>query len=79
MLLDIQKENNPIYEELINDMLITYFDRCAPDQVRLFIKYIPFIKRIDLLLDLINKQYPYNKETDMKDGAKLYKFSNNIE
>ena len=55
-------------------MLISYFEYCAPDQIRLIIKYIPLDKRIDLLLDMINKQYPYNKEADMKEGATLYKF-----
>ena len=75
----MREENDTTSEELIDDMLITYLDRCASDQVRSFIKYITFDKRIDLLLDLINKQYPYNKEIDMKDGAKLYKFVSNNE
>ena len=79
ILSKIRQENDTTSEELIDDMLITYLDRCASDQVRSFIKYITFDKRIDLLLDLINKQYPYNKEIDMKDGAKLYKFVSNNE
>ena len=55
---------------------MSYLDRCASDQIRTFIKYLLFDKKIDLLIELINKQYPYNKEADMKDGVRLYKFAN---
>ena len=61
-------------EEMIVEMIVAYLDRCASDQVYSFIKYIPFNKKIELLIELINKQYPYNKETDMKEGSRLYKF-----
>jgi hypothetical protein len=78
ILTKIREENNTTCEEIIDDMLIDYSDRCAPDQIKPFIKYIPFIRKIDLLLELINKQYQYNKTVDMKDGSRLYKFVNNI-
>jgi hypothetical protein len=79
ILLKIKEENSASSEKLVRDMLISYFEYCAPDQIRLIIKYIPLDKRVDLLLDMINKQYPYNKEADMKEGAKLYKFVYNNE
>ena len=78
ILTKIREENNTTCEEIIDDMLIDYSDRCAPDQIKPFIKYIPFIRKIDLLLELVNKQYQYNKTVDMKDGSRLYKFVNNI-
>jgi hypothetical protein len=79
ILSKLREENEISSEEIIDDMIIAYLDRCASDQVYSFIKYIPFSKKFDLLTDLINKQYPYNKETDMKEGSRLYKFVCNSE
>ena len=79
ILSKLREENVVSSEEIIDDMIISYLDRCPSDQVRTFIKYIPFCKKFDLLSDLINKQYPYNKETDMKEGSRLYKFVCNSE
>jgi len=79
ILSKLREENEVSNEEIIDDMIISYLDRCPSDQVRTFIKYIQFTKKFDLLTDLINKQYPYNKETDMKEGSRLYKFVCNSE
>ena len=74
VLSKFREENDVSSEEMIDDMTIAYLDCCASTQVRSIIKYVPFNKKIDLLIELINKQYPYNKETDMKEGSRLYKF-----
>jgi hypothetical protein len=76
ILTNIRQQNDISSEDIIDDMIIKYSDRCAPDQIKPFINYISFTKKIDLLLELINKQYMYNNEADMKEGATLYNYAN---
>jgi hypothetical protein len=64
------------HENLINDMLISYSDRCAPDQLKQFILALTFAQRIDILLVLIDDKYRGNNEADMKEGAKLFRAMN---
>ena len=64
------------HENLINDMLISYSDRCAPDQLKQFILALTFAQRIDILLVLIDEKYRGNNEADMKEGAKLFRAMN---
>ena len=76
ILTNIRQQNDISSEDIIDDMIIKYSDRCAPDQIKPFINYISFPKKIDLLLELINKQYMSNNEADMKEGARLYNYVN---
>ena len=72
----IKQENLTDHHELINDMLISYSDRCAPDQLKQFILALTFAQRIDILLVLIDEKYRGNNEADMKEGAKLFRALN---
>ncbi len=72
----IKQENLTDHHDLINDMLISYSDRCAPDQLKQYILALTFAKRIDILIVLIDEKYQGNNETDMKEGAKLFRALN---
>jgi hypothetical protein len=75
-LTHIKQENITDHHDLINDMLISYSDRCAPDQLKQYILALTFTQRIDILLVLIDEKYQGNNEADMKDGAKLFRAMN---
>jgi hypothetical protein len=72
----IKHENLTDHHDLINDMLISYSDRCAPDQLKQYILALTFGQRIDILLVLIDEKYQGNNEADMKEGAKLFRAMN---
>ena len=72
----IKQENLTEHHDLINDMLISYSDRCAADQLKQFILALTFGQRIDILLVLIDEKYQGNYEADMKEGAKLFRAMN---
>ena len=75
-LTHIKQENLTDHHDLINDMLISYSDRCAPDQLKQYILALSFAQRIDILLVLIDEKYCGNNEADMKEGAKLFRAMN---
>jgi hypothetical protein len=58
-------------------MLLSYLDKCAPDQLKCIIRFIPFLTKIDLFLEIINTTYQ-NKTSDMKEGSTLYKYAKKI-
>ena len=72
----IKQENLTEHHDLINDMLISYSDRCAADQLKQYILVLTFGQRIDILLVLIDEKYQGNYEADMKEGAKLFRALN---
>jgi hypothetical protein len=72
----IKQENLTEHHDLINDMLISYSDRCAADQLKQYILVLTFGQRIDILLVLIDEKYQGNNEADMKEGAKLFRALN---
>ena len=75
-LTHIKQENLTDHHNLINDLLISYSDRCAPDQLKQYIFALSFAQRIDILLVLIDEKYCGNNEADMKEGAKLFRAMN---
>ena len=77
ILKQIRTENKTEFDELINELLISYSDRSAPDQIGKYLSLLTFSQRIDILLNFIDDKYRGNDEVDMKGGAELYKATNN--
>jgi hypothetical protein len=74
ILKNIKKENDIEFEDTLDKILFSYLDRCAQDQLKCIIKFIPFLTKIDLFLEIINTTYQ-NKTADMKEGSTLYKYA----
>ena len=76
ILKRIREENKTDFDKLINELLISYSDRSAPDQIGQYIRLLTFSQRIEILLNFIDDRYKGNNEADMKGGAELYKATN---
>ncbi len=77
ILKQIRTENKIQFDELINELLISYSDRSAPDQISKYLRLLTFSQRVDILLNFIDDKYKGNDEADMKGGSELYKATNN--
>jgi len=70
-ILNILKDDcSETYNEDIVKIIISYCDRCAPDQITLALKYMSYSKKIEFLLELIKERYNSEKE-EILGGSRL--------
>ena len=76
LLKQIQKSNDAIHEDAVSLMIISYLENSTSNDIKFVLKFITFSEKINCLLQLIELRYQGNTESDMKEGARLYKLFN---
>ena len=69
-------EHQATFDKILDDIIISYQDKCAPDQVqdtlKFTLRFVPIGPKSDHLIHLIQKRYPL-PEDDMFKGIELFR------
>ena len=70
------KQKTIEFNVLIDEMIIKYLEKCAPDQIRIIYRYLSLEQKYLALMDCIKDRYKYECDYETKDlwfGAELFR------